>query len=260
VRNLESVSRQALAGSEERFAVLRDQATRRLLLSLGLTILVGLAVARFSLRYAESLEHRTAETYQQVLAAKQNLQQLSVRLLDVQEEERRRLSHELHDEIGQSLTALRIEISAAQTALATAPAVAQERLHSARALAEKTLATVRNISLLLRPSLLDDLGLGSALQWQVEDFSRRTGIAAEFEEQGLHDSIPEAHKICVYRIVQEALNNCLKHSRATRVRVALTCRDNLLNLHVSDNGRGFQPKPNGAAPPCPNRFWVGNNP
>ena len=170
---------------------------------------------------------------------KGELQQLSARLLEVEEEGRRRLSRELHDEIGQTLALLQIEISHAQAMLAAQPAAARERLQRARELAERTVQTVRNISVLLRPALLDDLGLVPALQFQLEDFLRRSGIACEFVEEGVADHLPDSVKTCVYRVVQEALHNCEKHSGARKVRVAVRQLPDCLVAEIEDDGRGF---------------------
>ena len=98
---------------------------------------------------------------------------------------------------------------------------------------------MRNISLLLRPSLLDDLGLLPALQWQAEEFSRRTGIPCELIERLGDDSLPTPIKTCVYRVTQEALRNCEKHSRATRVRISVDCSGAQLQVCIDDDGVGF---------------------
>ncbi|MCX6638024.1 MAG: sensor histidine kinase, partial [Acidobacteria bacterium] len=171
--------------------------------------------------------------------ARRDLQQLSARLLQIQEDERTRLSRELHDEIGQTLTALRLAISRALSWLRTQPPAAEASLEEARLLAEKTLETVRNISVLLRPSLLDDLGLEPALQWQAEDFSRRSGIRCGFFSDSLDENLPAAHRTCVYRVVQEALTNCAKHSAATHVDIHVRQAEGELKLEVADNGKGF---------------------
>jgi signal transduction histidine kinase len=92
---------------------------------------------------------------------------------------------------------------------------------------------------LLRPALLDDLGLTPALQYQLEDFLRRSGIVCEFTEDGVADDLPDHVKTCVYRVMQEALHNCEKHSGASRVRVAVRQTAETLTLEVEDNGRGF---------------------
>jgi signal transduction histidine kinase len=107
-------------------------------------------------------------------------------------------------------------------------------------MAEQTVRTVRDISLLLRPSLLDDLGLGPALQWQAEDFRRRTKVPCVVEEEGLRDDLPEAVKTCVYRVTQEALHNCEKHAAATHVFVRVLQTAEFLSVEVRDDGIGFE--------------------
>ena len=98
---------------------------------------------------------------------------------------------------------------------------------------------IRSISGLLRPTLLDDLGLVPALQFQLEDFLRRSGIACEFTEDGVEEHLPDPVKTCVYRVVQEALHNCEKHSGASKIRVAVRQFDECLVAKVEDDGRGF---------------------
>jgi signal transduction histidine kinase len=185
------------------------------------------------------LERQADEHLEAVEQTRRELQQLSARLLEVEEEGRRKLSRELHDEIGQTLALLQIEISHAQAALGN-PRTAEERLKRARELAERTVVTIRNISGGLRPSLLDDLGLVPALQFQLEDFLRRSGIACDFVEEGVADQLPDTVKTCVYRVVQEALHNCEKHAGANRVRVAVRQLRECLVAEIEDNGRGFQ--------------------
>jgi signal transduction histidine kinase len=107
-------------------------------------------------------------------------------------------------------------------------------------LAGKTVQTVRDISLLLRPALLDDLGLTPALQWLLEDFERRSGVACEFSEEGVQDLLPDSVKTCVYRVVQEALHNCEKHAEASQVRVVVRQSADHIHVEMDDNGRGLE--------------------
>jgi signal transduction histidine kinase len=239
LRDLSAADQQRLQNSEGEFAATRRKATQRLLLMLGLSVLLASLVARLSVRHAENLERKADEHYAQVEQAKQELQQLSARLLEIEEEGRRKLSRELHDEIGQTLALLQIEISHAQALASGPPAVLRTRLERARELAERTVQTIRNISVLLRPALLDDLGLVPALQFQLEDFLRRSGIQCEFIEDGVADHLPDAVKTCVYRVVQEALHNCEKHSGARRVRVSVRQFPECLVTEIEDDGRGF---------------------
>jgi len=242
--DLSAADQQQLQESEKEFADARRTAARNLMVMLGISVLLSFIVARFSLRHADNLEDRAERHLAEVERARRELQQLSARLLEVEEEGRRRLSRELHDEIGQTLALLQIEISHAQALLGgSSPhgsGPLRDRLQRARELAERTVQTTRHISLLLRPALLDDLGLVPALQFQLEEFLRRSGIQCEFLDEGVADQLPDIVKTCVYRVVQEALHNCEKHSAASKVRVAVRQVPGFLVAEIEDDGRGFQ--------------------
>lgn len=247
-----TLSQSALEESERDFTRNRNTAGTRLFIILGACLLVGCLVMRFSLKYSDNLECESARQFEQVVGAKLELQQLSARLLEIQEEERKRLSRELHDEIGQTLTALRIEISHAHSLLSHNGPAARERLERARDLADRTVRTVRDISLLLRPSLLDDLGLSPALQSLAEDFTRRTNTPCELYEEGVQESLPDVVKTCVYRVVQEALNNVQKHAAARSVRIDVRQTAAELTVKVLDDGRGSE----GHGPPGAGKLGI----
>ena len=235
---IEKSNQSSLNSSEEEFRNTRTGATRRLFILLTFSLATGLIVAFFSVRYSDRLEQEAQLRFSEVLDAKQQLEHLSARLMEVQEQERTRLSRELHDEIVQNLAVLKMEIIQAQAMAVRDPAAIREPLARARNLAETTVQSVRNISVLLRPSMLDDLGLGPALQWLTEEFTRRTGVPCDLRGE-VSDSLPDTVKTCVYRVTQEALRNCEKHSRATEVSVAVTEAKTELRVVVEDNGAGF---------------------
>ncbi len=255
VREFTEVTQNALKESEAAFARTRRQFARQLLLVLGLCLVTGILVAIFSVGHAERLERKNRLQYEQVQAAKTELQQLSSRLMDVQEQERLRLSRELHDEIGQMVATFRLELSRAQSLPDDRVHEIRERITSARDLAGKTVQAVRDICLLLRPTMLDDLGLAPALQWHAEDFSRRTAITCDFREKGLSDALPDAVKTCVYRVLQESLHNCEKHAGATRVRVEVGQSADGVVLEIEDNGCGFESEVKGVSVK-PARFGI----
>jgi signal transduction histidine kinase len=242
LREIERANHASLADSQVEFRSMRAAATQRLLALLGACLLCGLIVAWFSTRHSEHLEQQAAERFTEVSEAKLELERLSARLMEVQEEERTRLSRELHDEIVQNLAVLKMDIVHAHAVTALKAPELNETLTRTRNIAETTVQSVRNISLLLRPSLLDDLGLVPALQWQAEEFSRRTGIPCELEESLADDNFSEAVKTCVYRVTQEALRNCEKHSQASLVRVVIRQQEQRLVITVEDNGVGFPPQ------------------
>jgi signal transduction histidine kinase len=250
IRDLTEADLSALQQNESDFAAARKAAARRLFFMLALCMILALAVSRFSLTYSEALQKETDRQYEEALRARREQAQLSARLLEIEEDNKKKLSRELHDEIGQTLAVLQIEVSNALAIADGKGSVLNERLRRARDLAERMVQTVRNIALLLRPALLDDLGLVPALQWHLEEFVRRSGIRCEFSENGVEDALPESVKTCVYRVVQEALHNCEKHSGANRISVRLRQVSELLTAEVEDNGCGFEV--NEKSMPCRN--------
>jgi signal transduction histidine kinase len=237
--DLSEADQRKVEESEREFNNAGSSAAVRLMLMLGISVLLSIAVARTSVRHAGTLERRAELHFNEVEEARRELQQLSARLLEIEEEGRRLLSRELHDEIGQPLALLEIEISHAQNLPPGDPRV-KERLARTRELAKRTVQTIRNITGLLRPAMLDDLGLVPALQFQLEEFLRRSGISCEFVENHVADQLPDAVKTCVYRVIQEALHNAEKHSGATRVRVKVEQLPDCLVAEVEDNGQGFE--------------------
>jgi two-component system sensor histidine kinase UhpB len=163
------------------------------------------------------------------------LQFLSANLVNVQETERRHLARELHDEIGQALTAMKINLQAAQKSSDSTSV----RLNESIAAIDGLLQQVRNLSLDLRPPLLDDLGLASALRWYVDQLSQRTGIHARFvSDPDLERLAPTLETTC-FRVAQEALTNVVRHSKAKNVVVKLEMENGILQLSVCDDGIGF---------------------
>jgi signal transduction histidine kinase len=205
-----------------------------LAITLGFGLLLAVATTRRILRLARDADLR----YHQVVEAQRELKELSARLVEAQEQERRAISRELHDEVGQSLSALLMELG---NLGAAAPRDADFRRHveSIRKLAESSVQVVRNMALLLRPSMLDDLGLVPALQWQAREISKRTGLSVTVDAENVADDLPEEHKTCIYRVVQEALHNCARHALAHSVRIQVVQESERIRLSVRDDGQGF---------------------
>ncbi len=180
---------------------------------------------------AEALEHRELERRQ----TEDTLQRLSRRLLEAQENERRAIARELHDELGQALQALKINLQTVQRF----PKESAQRLADSIEIVDHTLQQVRNLSLDLRPSLLDDLGLAAALEWYVERQEQRTGVASHFTAAppDLHAD-PTVETAC-FRVAQEALTNVVRHAHAQNVWVELQQQGTELHLVVRDDGSGF---------------------
>ena len=211
---------------------------RMMLISLAL----GILVAGVSMVQITRLELRTEEQQRLTEVAERQLRRLSQQLVQAQEDERRSMARELHDQVGQMLTALRMELGNLQQAAGADSGLFRTRLTETKQLAEQALRTVRDLSMGLRPSMLDDLGLGPALEWQAREFSRRTGVPVTVQADGTVDLLPESYRTCIYRVVQEALTNCARHASAKSIRVNLHGRPNWLALTVEDDGGGFLPE------------------
>src|ERR1043166_6231238 len=175
---------------------------------LWVSLYTAFSVAVLSISLTIRLEKKYRDEHQATLTAKQDLQRLSARLVAAQEQERQTLSRELHDQVGQALTAIKVDVARVEQALTPVRSDLVERLRRARQGAEETLEIIRRLSMLLRPSMLDDLGLSAALSWYVKQFSASTTIRVNMNDAGSADQLPDAHKTSLYRIVQESLTNC----------------------------------------------------
>jgi PAS domain S-box-containing protein len=171
--------------------------------------------------------------------AEDELRHLSRRLVDVQENERRLIARELHDEIGQSLTALKIMVG---QAIRLPDNKTKESLIEAESLVSELLKQVRQLSLDLRPSMLDDLGLLPTLLWHFERFSGQTGIKINFQHKGLGKNLSGEINTTVYRIIQEALTNIVRHAGVTEASVNINNINDILSIQVEDQGKGFNPE------------------
>jgi signal transduction histidine kinase len=206
------------------------------------TIVLGLLLAVFSLWRIMRLERESDDRFRQVEHAKAELQALSGKLVDAQEVERRKLSRELHDEIGQGLWAMVLGLGNAMGALDHQQFdEVREQLGDVRRSADAMVRTVRNLALLLRPSVLDDLGLIPAVKWLAREVARTSELHVDVLSVGVQDNLLEEYRTCVFRLVQEALRNCQRHAAATKAAVRIEQRDATLHLTVSDDGGGFEP-------------------
>ena len=201
------------------------------------TVLVGLAVSLVVVLRLRVLEHRSEQ-------AEQQRRELSQQLVNTQEEERRNLSRELHDHVAQVLTGLRMGLGGIERS--SGDARVRSAVVECKALVDDMFRTVRDLALGLRPSMLDDFGLQAALEWHVRDFSRRYGLDVDLEMDGDFDVLPDKHRTCVYRVVQEALTNCVRHAQAKSIEVAVSLRPGELRVRVTDDGIGLDPAKGGS--------------
>ncbi|VVE26997.1 PAS domain-containing sensor histidine kinase [Pandoraea terrigena] len=171
--------------------------------------------------------------------SRSELEKLNARLEAVREEEKLRVARELHDDLGQRLTALKMDTALLKRALGDQTSVSGDVRRIEQSI-DGMVAAVRQMAADLRPPMLDDLGLGPAIEWYARDFTRRYGVAVDFTEAHSLPPIPAPVATALFRIVQEALNNVAKHARATSVTIELSC-DRECRLRISDNGRGLPP-------------------
>ncbi|MEC5406839.1 PAS domain-containing sensor histidine kinase [Paraburkholderia sp. MPAMCS5] len=171
--------------------------------------------------------------------AREELRELSANLQNIREDEKTRIARELHDDLGQQLTALKMDISSVEQALeGSASAMVRDHLHGMRRLIDATVASVRRIAADLRPVMLDDLGLIPAVEWLANDFTNRYGIDVARDIQTGDARFSPAGATALFRIVQEALTNVARHADATLVTLSLRAEDHTLVLRIADNGQG----------------------
>jgi signal transduction histidine kinase len=234
-------SRQLLKGEAHVARVFAGFRRELMITALGV-ILFGAALAWLSIARVQALERESDARYREVVTAREELHRLSTRLVSAQEEERRKLSRELHDEVGAAMAALLMEMGALDSALPPGDTALHARVQAVRKLAENNVGLVRNLSLLLRPPMLDDLGLVPALKWKAREVARRTGIKIRVDAEEVSEDLPDEHRTCVYRVVQEALHNATRHAGASHVTIQVRQEPGRIRVLISDDGSGFEPR------------------
>jgi signal transduction histidine kinase len=207
-------------------------------LALGAALLLAVGCLVYILR----VERHSRHQYQEMLKSRGDLAQLSARLVEAQETERRSISRELHDEVGQTLSALLVDAANLAQRIPAEDAQSRKYLDNIRSLADTSVNSLRDIALLLRPSMLDDLGLIPALEWQAREISRRHNIKVKVNAENVSDALPDPIRTCIYRVTQEALHNVASHSKASSATVSVRQTDGHLTLTVEDDGQGFDPQ------------------
>jgi signal transduction histidine kinase len=226
---------QQQAGNAEIYRHAQQQVWRQL----GLALAASLGIALLATLYAGRLESELREQRAKEAQHSADLQRLSSRLISAQEDERRTIARELHDEIGQALTAIKVELSLANKTVVAA-GVPPHVLDDARAIAEGALTTVRDLSQLLHPAMLDDLGLPAAIDWFIRGYSKRYDIRVDLIQEGITTRFARDIEVAAFRIVQEALTNAAKHGDSKACRVRLTGLPSALAVSIEDDGRGFE--------------------
>jgi signal transduction histidine kinase len=222
--------------------VLLSSFRTKLLILLALTAVGGLTLAGVALWRLFGLESESQRRFAEVVGAREESKRLSTELVSAQENERRRISRELHDEVGQVLSAIMLGLGGLRSALReNDSAEAARQLQLVEDMTERNARVVRNISLLLRPTMLDDLGLIPALKWLAREVSRTGSMEVEVISESFADDVPDAHRTCVFRVVQEALRNASRHSGAAHALVYIEDVKERLRLRIEDDGKGFVP-------------------
>jgi signal transduction histidine kinase len=229
-----AVVRKLIAKGSERSAqaqsLLERQSSRLVQQSMVLMVaclMLALVIAVFTVKTTAALSRRMEWQAGE-------LSRVSWHMLENQESAARRFSHELHDELGQSLTAVKANL----VSLGTTGGAADARWVDCVHLVDEAIRNVRELSQLLRPTILDDFGLDAGIRWQCERFTQRTGIAVEYESN-IDIRLPDETETHLFRIAQEALTNVARHSGATRVEIVLRLADSRVHLRIGDNGKGL---------------------
>jgi signal transduction histidine kinase len=170
------------------------------------------------------------------------LRALAARYESVREEERSRIAREVHDELGQALTGLKIDLSTLARDVRNRLPDAEQRVDAMTRLVGETIDFVRELSAQLRPPVLDDVGLAAAIEWQAQEFQSRTGVVCRLVSSLPDEELPTDVSTALFRILQEALTNVARHAGATFVHIRLDKADSVIILTVTDNGRGITPE------------------
>ena len=236
--NIQAVNRRAFVKQQEELAALHRGAEAESRDRVGLALVIGLGTLLLTSAYAARLESRLRAQLERDARISSELQQTAAKVLNAQEEERRTIARELHDEVGQALTAIRVELDVAEKAIVSAGG-SGATLAEAQSITDGALQTVRNLTQLLHPAALDDLGLPAVIDATLRGLKRRYNIRGTLEQVDLPPRLRRDIEIAAYRIVQEGITNVAKHARATRCDVRLTQLPDRLLVEVEDDGIGF---------------------
>ncbi|HTY61390.1 MAG TPA: histidine kinase [Acidobacteriota bacterium] len=241
MHEIDDLSERTLKKEQAKINVSRKEFQAYLREMLGASILLALGVAGVSIFQVSALEHHSENQRQRAVNAEDELRRLSQQLVQAQEEERKTISRELHDEIGQMLTGLKMELGNLEEFRNSPGNEFREHLAETKAITEQTMRSVRDMAMGLRPSMLDDLGLEPALRWQAREFSRHSGVPVSINADGNLGHLSEALRTCIYRVVQESLTNCGRHAQASNVQITVLGKEGRINLTIEDDGKGFDP-------------------
>jgi signal transduction histidine kinase len=239
---VQTLNRVAFLQQQADLAALHRAAETRSTRQLGLALALSATILLLVGAYAGRLEHKLRAQLQRDATLSRELRDTHARLLQAQEQERKTIARELHDEVGQVLTAVKFELGLAQRAL-EARGLESAPLNEAQSITAGAIRSVRDLTHLLHPSALDDLGLGPAVDVLLRGLARRHNLEVVLTQHGMNRRFGAATEVAAYRIVQEALTNVARHARAGRCAVELNCDEDMLLIDVDDDGIGFDVGP-----------------
>jgi signal transduction histidine kinase len=238
-REIAKMNTENLERERQRLQNSQELLHKFLLQMMAVALIIGSFVALLTTYRVLRLEKGHEAQRKEIEQTQNNLRRLSQRLVEAQEVERARLSRELHDEVGQMMTALGIELRNLQSLRYGKDEAFDARVEDVKRLNADAMRAIRDLAMGLRPSMLDDLGLEAALEWQGREFSRHTGVPATVQVDGSCDRLTDAQQTCIYRVVQEALTNCARHAKAKSVFVSLRTKTDDVLVLIQDDGIGF---------------------
>ncbi len=238
-RNVSSWNGRKFGEATQSLAVSFKNVQTRLVTMVLLLLLAGLLLSLVGGFYILRLERQGRQRYEALIENQRELEALSGRLVDAQEEERRAISRELHDEVGQTLGALLVELGQLAKFVPAEDHLMQGQVARIKSAAETAVKSIRDMALLLRPPMLDDLGLVPALEWQGREVSRRGEMEVDVQAENVSEQLADETKVCIYRLVQEALNNAATHSGARHTKVMVAQNKETISAEIADDGHGF---------------------
>jgi signal transduction histidine kinase len=240
-RDISTMNSRRFGEATQSLAAQFRAAQMRLVSMVALALVAGLLLSIVGGFYILRLEHQGRLRYAALVHNRQELEALSARLVEAQEAERRSISRELHDEVGQTLGALLVDVGQLSKLVSPDDGLVHGQISRIKSAAETAVKSIRDIALLLRPPMLDDLGLIPALEWQGREVSRRSNMEVDVHSESVSEQ-PDEVKVCIYRLVQEALNNAATHAEAKNAKVSVIQNSDKISVEIVDDGRGFDPQ------------------
>lgn len=241
-RDISTMNTRRFGAATQSLAAQFRSAQTRLVSMVALALVAGLLLSIVGGFYILRLEQQGRLRYRALVHSRRELEALSARLVEAQEAERHSISRELHDEVGQTLGALLVDLGQLSKLVSPDDGLVQGQITRIKSAAETAVKSIRDLALLLRPPMLDDLGLVPALEWQGREVSRRSNMEVDVYSENVSEQLPDEVRVCIYRLVQEALNNAASHAEAKNAKVSVVQSTDKISVEIVDDGRGFDPE------------------